>query len=77
MKLTEVQAGDVVTRILGGLPIDLRVTGIDEHFIYCGPPGVGWKFDRVTGVEVDEEIGWGVPPVGVVGSYLNKFRRPN
>jgi len=75
MKLSEVQAGDMVTRILGGRPMELRVTDVDEHFIYCGPAGVGWKFDRVTGIEVDEEIGWGVPPEGVVGSYLSKSRR--
>jgi hypothetical protein len=77
MKLTKVQAGDVVTRILGGVPVDLKVTGVDERFIYCGPPGVGWKFDRETGFEVDEEIGWGVPPAGVVGSYLGKAQRPH
>ena len=77
MKLSELRTGDVVTRILGGSPMDLRVTGVDERFIYCGPPGVGWKFDRETGIEVDEEIGWGVPPAGVVGSYLASAIRPN
>jgi hypothetical protein len=77
MKLSEVRVGDVVTRIIGGVPMDLRVTSVDEHFIYCGPPGMGWKFDRVSGIEVDEEIGWGVPPAGVVGSYLAKASRPH
>jgi len=49
--------------------MELRVTSVDEAFIYCGDPGIGWKFDRDSGVEVDEEIGWG-PAFGIVGSYL-------
>lgn len=64
-----VKAGDTVRRILGRATVELRVTEVDEEFIYCGRPGVGWKFDRATGIEVDEEIGWG-PQFGVAGSYL-------
>jgi hypothetical protein len=28
----------------------------------------GWEFDRETGAEVDEELGWG--PGGVTGLYI-------
>jgi hypothetical protein len=65
----DVKAGDTVSRILGDAPMELIVTEVDEQFIYCGPVGVGWKFDRETGIEVDEEISWGLE-FGVVGSYL-------
>ena len=64
-----VTAGDVVTRILGGAPMRLTVTSVDDELIHCGEPGVGWSFDRVTGVEVDHELGWG-PMYGIAGSYL-------
>lgn len=61
--------GDTVTRLLAGsVPMTLVVTGVDERFIHCGGPG-GWKFDRSTGIEVDEELGWG-PQFGISGSYL-------
>jgi hypothetical protein len=73
--LTQIRAGDVVSRLLGGHPMGLKVTSVDENLIYCGKPGVGWSFDRVTGVEVDEEIGWG-PQFGITGSYLVAARRP-
>jgi hypothetical protein len=64
-----VKPGDRVRRVLGGAAMTLVVSAVDEDFIHCGPPGVGWKFDRATGIEVDEEIGWG-PQFGVAGSYL-------
>ena len=73
--LTQIRAGDVVSRLLGGTPMDLKVTLVDEKLIYCGKPGVGWSFDRTTGAEVDEEIGWG-PQFGITGSYLVAARRP-
>lgn len=64
-----VGVGDTVTRLLAGsIPMSLVVTDIDERFIHCGGPG-GWKFDRSTGIEVDEELGWG-PQFGISGSYL-------
>ena len=74
-EISDIRAGDVVTRILGGQPMELRVTQVDEHLIYCGKPGVGWSFDRVTGVEVDEELGWG-PQFGITGTYLVAAKRP-
>ena len=47
----------------------LFVTEIDERFLYCGKPGIGWKFERDNGIEVDEDIGWGLE-FGTVGTYL-------
>jgi len=52
MKLSEAAPGDIVTRLLAGtIPMDLRVTAVDARFIYCGPVGSGWKFDRSSGAE--------------------------
>jgi len=77
MKLSEAAPGDIVTRLLAGtIPMDLRVTAVDARFIYCGPVGSGWKFDRSSGAEVDEELGWG-PQFGTTGSYLSAVRRPD
>jgi hypothetical protein len=64
-----IRAGDVVCRMLAGAPMRLRVTAVDAELIWCGEPGAGWSFDRVTGVEIDHEIGWG-PQYGISGSYL-------
>ncbi len=61
--------GDTVTRMLAAIiPIKLKITSIDDKFIHCGC----WKFDIVTGAEVDEELGWG--PEGT-GSYLKELHR--
>lgn len=65
--LKDKKVGDIVTRLLGGIPMKLKVTEVDDKFIYCGPKDVGWKFDRNTGAEVDEELGWGNEGTG---SYL-------
>lgn len=75
--LTEIAPGDVVTRKFGAIPqrppdqlwdnmleLRLRVTEVDEQFIFCGPVGIGWKFDRVTGGEVDEELKWTATATG-------------
>jgi hypothetical protein len=45
--------------------MSLPVKSITETRIVCVG---GWEFDRLTGIEVDEEIGWG--PGGVSGSYI-------
>jgi hypothetical protein len=56
--------------LAGQVPLLLRVSSVDDELIHCGgEPGVGWSFDRVTGAEVDEELGWG-PRYGITGSYL-------
>ena len=65
-----VRPGDVVCRMLAGtIPMLLTVTTVDDELIHCGAEGAGWAFDRVSGVEVDEELGWG-PSFGISGSYL-------
>jgi len=67
---SHIKAGDVVTRMLAGtVPMQLRVTEVDEELIYCGTPGQGWSFDRQTGAEVDDDLGWG-PAYGITGSFL-------
>lgn len=63
--------GDIVTRMLSGVvPMELKITAIDDEFIHCG----WWKFDKVFGYEVDEDLGWGIPDVDTgelrTGSYL-------
>ena len=40
----------------------LLVSGVTPEFIKCGD----WKFDRCTGYEVDEQIGWGIDGIGSV-----------
>jgi hypothetical protein len=55
---SHIKVGDKVKRNLGGVIMDLYCTERDAKFIYCGAPGIGWKFDRHTGSEVDEELEW-------------------
>lgn len=58
--------GDTVLRLLAGaIPMQLRVTSVDERLIHCGSR----TFDRETGLEEDPELGWGVA-FGVTGSFL-------
>lgn len=57
--LDELKVGDVITRMLGGIPMGLKVTAIDD-FIHCGP----WKFSKRNGAEIDEELGWGEKMTG-------------
>ena len=50
-----IKKGDTVERILGGsIPMELKVTDVTKTEIVCG----GWKFCRLTGGEIDEDIGW-------------------
>ena len=75
----QIEVGDLVRRRLGrdGPIMELKVSELSHDFIFCGPPGQGWKFDHEYGYEIDEELGWGVArPDGeggveyVTGSYL-------
>lgn len=70
---THVKVGDTVTRMLSGtIPMQLRVTKVDDDLIHCGSEDFavqGWTFDRQTGAEVDEDLKWG-PKYGYTGSYL-------
>jgi len=64
------KVGDKVTRLLAeSIPMKLTITAIDEEFIHCGG---GWKFDKITGAEVDEFLGWGNERTG---SYLTELRK--
>lgn len=50
-----IKPGDQVTRLIcGTMPMELKVTKVDDKLIHCGD----WTFDRVTGGEVDEDLGW-------------------
>ena len=68
-----IKVGDTVTRMVaGGIPMmQLKVSEIDDRFIHCG----SWKFDKRTGAEVDEELGWGTSKDGTVhtGTYLKEM----
>ena len=63
----EIKVGDKVTRIMAGMKMSLIVTDLSEFFIFCGD----WKFDRQTGVEIYEELGWDNEGSG---SYLKELR---
>lgn len=64
MKNTHIKPGDTVTRMLAGqIAMPLKVTKVDETCIYCGD----WKFDRETGMEIDDMLGW---TKSSSGSYL-------
>lgn len=70
MRFKNVMPGDTVTRMLAGdIPMKLVVTSIDRDFIYCGVPGVGWKFRRDNGGEVDEMLEW--DGISKTGSFLS------
>ena len=63
------RVGDPVTRWLGAtIPLELTVTAITSDLIRCG----AWDFDRMTGGEVDLDLGWDGRS-GVTGSHI---RRP-
>jgi len=60
------QVGDLVARVAAGLPIGTyEVTAVDDLLVHCGP----WAFDRLTGIEVDPELGFG--PGGLIGTWLS------
>ena len=63
--LRDVVVGDTVFRWLTGLDstVELRVTAVTMDRIVCGP----WQFDRQTGEEIDEDLGWGPT---LPGSYI-------
>jgi len=65
-KLAEIAVGDFVLRWFVGIPkpMRLRVTQLTADRIICG----GWEFDRQSGAEIDEDLGWGSG--GVTGSFL-------
>jgi hypothetical protein len=67
-KFQDVKVGDTVNRKMGGVVVmPLKVTAVDEKFVYCGP----WQFERDTGYEYDPGMGWG-SKFGVTGSFIEK-----
>ena len=61
MKLEGIAVGDEVIRLLGGeIPMPLKVDKVTDALVVCGP----WEFDKITGAEIDEELGWGVNGTG-------------
>jgi len=68
----KMQIGDKVIRNLAGLRMELKVTDLTDTLIICGGDRnehSGWWFDRETGAEIDEELGWGPPPKST-GSFI-------
>jgi hypothetical protein len=63
------QPGDKVTRMLAGvIPMEMTVEKVEDGLIYMVG---GWTFDQLTGVEEDEELGFGVK-FNYTGSFLVK-----
>lgn len=60
--------GHFAIRNMAGIEMKLRVTDVTEDRIICG----AWEFDRATGAEIDDDLGWGPPPK-MTGSYLMGF----
>lgn len=59
----EIKVGMVVTRVLAGVvTMPLEVTEVTSRFVTCD----WWHFDRATGAEVDEELGWDTKRTGSV-----------
>lgn len=65
--LKDLKVGDIITRHFGGtdgVDMKLKVSYIDDGTIQCG----AWVFDKETGAEIDEDLGWG--PLTGTGSYI-------
>jgi hypothetical protein len=61
-----IKVGDIIIRMIAFvLPIELTVTAVDEKVITTG----AWRFDRKTGIEIDEDI-----PTAV--SYISEILEP-
>jgi len=63
---SHVKVGDIVTRWFLEKPMRMRVTEVDDKLITAG---MGWQFERATGVEYDPDLFWGTE-FGSTGSYL-------
>jgi hypothetical protein len=63
----EVKPGDKLTRCLAGkIFISVMVDKVENGIINIDG---GWTFDQATGMEIDEDLGFG-PKFGITGSYL-------
>ncbi len=66
--LEDIQVGGKVVRhIAGVIPMWLRVTRVTGSVIECSD----WTFDRATGAEIDDDLGWGPPP-RMTGSFITE-----
>lgn len=65
--LSDTKVGDFVLRWLAGIPTPMRlkVVSVTANLIICYG---GWEFDRKTGAEIDEDLGWG--PDVATGSFI-------
>jgi hypothetical protein len=75
--MIDVKVGDIVVRNLAGIPMELIVSAVTDKLIICGgdeKDHIGWWFDRATGAEIDEELGWG-PEFGRTGSFLQSVKK--
>lgn len=63
--LDQCKLGDTVNRYLSTIPTPMKlvITQITEDRIICGD----WKFDKTTGAELDEMLGWSAH---YSGSYI-------
>ncbi len=54
--MKQFNVGDSIIRYITSekIPMELKITEITEDKIICDD----WKFDRKTGAEIDEELGW-------------------
>ena len=53
--LSDIKIGDTITRTISeSIDMSLPVTNITEDKIVCGD----YEFDRETGMEIDELLGW-------------------
>lgn len=64
-----IRVGDTVTRIMGGVPMELEVMSVTDQIIETRG---GWDFCPKTGMEIDNYLGWG-PEFGQSGSYLKEL----
>lgn len=70
-KLSQVKIGDKIIRNICGTCMTFVVTDLTDTIIICGGDRNehnGWWFDRETGAEIDEDLGWGPPPK-MTGSF--------
>ena len=63
--LFDVTVGETVFRFIGslGAAMPIQVTALTEDRIICGE----WQFNKTTGAEIDEFLGWGP---ALTGSYI-------
>ena len=63
----DLKPGDKVIRMLAGtIPVECTIEKVEDGIIYMHG---GWTFDQATGIEEDEDLGWGVK-FGHTGSFL-------